>query len=411
MHYLTSGEDKKEAPVVEPKTPRQLLFMDYDKLRERCHQSIESFKEEGEVTETPDGIYIYKNNNAKVLAVAHLDVVASVRNNLNFKIDGDIIYATQFDDRLGVYIILDILPQFGIEVDVLLTENEEVGRSTAKHFKLPEGKEYNYMIEFDRMAKDPVMYMYKTKEYEDLLKKYGFSYVGHGTNTDIRYLSFLGIAGINFGVAYYNQHSNDCHMNTREFEEELFPKIKEFLETEKDTKTTYKPSQTTYTTNYQSSVYAEYDDDNWTKQINGKEKHKTRYVWIEREDGIQYLVCPECGKAPMYCPSTWYCQNKSTTDSACNICYKPTCIGFTICSICRMWYHNSLYVRTFSACFCCLLDAGVAEHVLDCVKSENKKIKDTAILLIDNFLNQPMDDTKLDVTIEGETDDSTANVL
>ena len=44
------------------------------------------------------------------------------------------VHSGALDDRLGAYIILDLLPKLGINVDVLLTVGEEQGRSTANFF-------------------------------------------------------------------------------------------------------------------------------------------------------------------------------------------------------------------------------------------------------------------------------------
>ncbi|MCP6726064.1 hypothetical protein NL526_28810, partial [Klebsiella pneumoniae] len=67
------------------------------------------------------------------------------------------------DDRLGLYYIMEILPSLGINVDVLLTTDEEIGQSSASEFKKAEGKQYNWMFMFDRHGYgNVVMYQYET---------------------------------------------------------------------------------------------------------------------------------------------------------------------------------------------------------------------------------------------------------
>lgn len=395
---LTDG--KQEVPP-EPKPPRELKYMDYDLLMERCHQPIESFKIEGEVTETKDGIYIYKNNGSNVLAVAHLDVVQYVRNNKKFSVDGNIITATQFDDRLGVYIILDLLPQFGINVDILLTENEEVGRSTAQHFTMPEGREpYHYMVEFDRMGLDPTMYEYETDEYKEWLKKYGFN-LCRGTNTDIRYLDFLGIAGINFGIAYYNQHTDKSYCNTEELEEQILPKVVKFLQENVDHKTVYVPKPKVTYNNYVSGGsgydYYSYKDDNedWRTWVYGggkqpdKNIEKARYTSTNNrfvyDNQDKLVVCPECHLPPVKCNSLYVCVNKPKV-TGCELCRVKDCSGYNHCIDCGFWFHNNIYIRTFNTCYNCLSRYGIDDLYLYVVKSGSGEVKKSAIEFIDKAI-------------------------
>ena len=81
----------------------------------------------------PDG-FIYLSRGPKVLAVAHLDT--RVQKLWPFHIEYDnLIVHPGLDDRLGAWVIMDVLPQKGIEVDVLLTSGEESAQSSAALFK------------------------------------------------------------------------------------------------------------------------------------------------------------------------------------------------------------------------------------------------------------------------------------
>jgi hypothetical protein len=128
--------------------------------------------------------------------------------------DASGVKAPQLDDRLGVWTILAALPQClplkDMPYDILLTSNEEIGKSTGVLFNPPEGKQYNWIFEWDRRGNDVVMYDYKTKELEKLLEAHHFK-VGWGSFTDIGVLDFLGCAAFNFGTCYYGEHSKDCH--------------------------------------------------------------------------------------------------------------------------------------------------------------------------------------------------------
>jgi hypothetical protein len=177
-------------------------------LEKRCNMSINEYKSLGEVTLTPDDSYIYIDNGSDILAVAHLDTVKQERHfhHLTLGDNQEYIFSPALDDRLGVYIILDVLPQLGIKVDVLLTDNEERGQSNAYHFKTK--KNYRWLFQFDRAeVNDVAMYDYLSQKYVDIFSKYGLSAVS-GSYTDIRDMTHLQRIGFNFSVGY---DMRECH--------------------------------------------------------------------------------------------------------------------------------------------------------------------------------------------------------
>lgn len=185
-----------------------------EQARTRLIKPISYFEQEGEVTETVNGVFVYKaaEENAKVLAVAHLDSIQQNPHFVEVEHNGNKGYfASRCDDRLGAYVILDLIPELtDLPYDILLTEGEESGRSTAQFFEMPENRKYNWMFEFDREGTDVVMYQYKTTAYAKRLEKLGFK-VGIGSFSDIAYLGHLGITGFNFGTGYYNSHGKTAH--------------------------------------------------------------------------------------------------------------------------------------------------------------------------------------------------------
>lgn len=184
------------------------LRIDPRVLKERCLSSVDDYFDSGigEVVHGQDGRYIYIDNGSNVLAVAHLD---TVRQDRHYLTDTDFIMVAQLDDRLGVHVILDVLPAAGVVVDVLLTENEEWGMSSAKWFT--PSKDYNWMFQFDRSGTDVVMYDYHTQSAETILRSYGFD-VGYGSYSDICELTHVGVLGFNFGTAYYQNHSQTAFL-------------------------------------------------------------------------------------------------------------------------------------------------------------------------------------------------------
>lgn len=159
----------------------------------------------------PDDFYAFKDNGASILAVAHLDTVAHPGTRTCQVIEtegGLVVYSRALDDRLGAYVILDMLPKLGVEVDVLLTVGEESCNSTADFFDTE--KEYNWVIEFDRGGTDVVMYQYDDPETRALVKASG-ARVGEGSFSDIAYLEHLGVKAFNWGVGYRDYHGPRSH--------------------------------------------------------------------------------------------------------------------------------------------------------------------------------------------------------
>lgn len=180
-----------------------------------CNMKMRKFGKYGKMTETKHGISIFQDNGAKILGVAHLDAVGKTTP----EISGNIIKCMQLDDRLGAWVLLELLPQLGCPAfDVLLTDNEERGDSTAQHFTPPSGRSYNWIFEFDRMGTDVVMYDYEDDESEKLLQEYGFQ-LGFGSFTDICHLDHLGCKAFNFGTGYHNQHRKECYADLNDTSE------------------------------------------------------------------------------------------------------------------------------------------------------------------------------------------------
>ena len=175
-------------------------------LNKTCNARIEDFRVLGDVTDTKDGQLIYIDRGCDTLGVAHLDYVDFVPARLH----KNRVYCPQLDDRLGAWVLLYLLPYLDVECDILLTDSEEVGRSTAKYFE--PAKEYNWMFEFDRRGTDVVMYEYDSPENRELLDDHEFE-VGYGSFSDISYLGHLGITGFNFGVGYHHEHTRRCYAN------------------------------------------------------------------------------------------------------------------------------------------------------------------------------------------------------
>jgi hypothetical protein len=158
-----------------------------------------------------DLLYHFRDNGSAVLAVAHLDTVSPPGERAAHFADtaaGPVVYSRALDDRLGAYIILEMLPRLGITYDWLLTTGEESGQSTAEQFT--PAKDYDWIIEFDRGGTDVVMYQYDDSDTRMAVTAAGAT-VGDGIFSDVCYLEHLGVKGFNWGTGYRDYHSRRSH--------------------------------------------------------------------------------------------------------------------------------------------------------------------------------------------------------
>ena len=183
------------------------------RLKKRCMQSMDEIFADvkaagGSVHGEGDERYAFLDNGANILAVAHCDFVGNVKQQFGaMTLGGETrVYSGTLDDRLGVYTVLDLLPRMNIKVDVLLTDGEETGKSTAKFFKA--GKKYRWMVEFDRKEDDVVTYSYRSPTWNKALGT--IFNVGRGAYSDICALERLGCCGVNVGIGYEYAHSDRC---------------------------------------------------------------------------------------------------------------------------------------------------------------------------------------------------------
>jgi hypothetical protein len=127
----------------------------------------------------PNGDLRFTNNGSDILGICHVDTVP---HKPRYKESHGKAYSTALDDRLGVYILTKALPERGIVLDFLLTDNEESGASTARYFDAP--KVYNWCVEFDRAGSDVVLYQYDDGQLDDAFAEVGLE-VGFGSYSDI----------------------------------------------------------------------------------------------------------------------------------------------------------------------------------------------------------------------------------
>ena len=238
----------------------------------------------------PHNYYHFKDNNSSVLAVAHLDTVVpqAGRTPHFFNTEkGPLINSGALDDRLGAYVILDLLPKLGITCDWLLTVGEESGQSTAELFE-PD-KKYDWVIEFDRSGTDVVMYQYDDEISRIAVEASGAK-MGNGSYSDIAYLEHLGVKAFNWGVGYQgNYHS----VNGYAYLNDTFAMVAQYLRFTEQNAGTVMPHES----------HSWKDDDDWYRD----------YLKDTRYDLDGAYDCPFCERKATVDPCTLIC-------SGCYIC-------------------------------------------------------------------------------------------
>ena len=158
-----------------------------------------------------NGELIHIDRGSNILGVAHLDYVDY--KPPTFNADCSQVFCPQLDDRLGAWVLLYLIPSMGVNIEVLLTDNEEIGQTTAQDFQ--PSKDYNWVVEFDRMGTDAVLYQYENDTSRTVLSDAGYE-IGIGSFSDISELEHLGVMAMNLAVGYYRQHTPDCYANLEE---------------------------------------------------------------------------------------------------------------------------------------------------------------------------------------------------
>lgn len=275
-----------------------MIDIDIQKLYECCTMDEVQFAKFGEViSEFPQLIYI--DRGSKILAIAHLDFVCRDRSFSVYRSNsGDsLVINGQLDDRLGVYVILHHLKKLGIDVDVLLTTDEEICSSSANLF-YPD-KEYNWMFSFDREGTDAVLYDYE--DNEDFAAAVSRHFIiGLGSYSDIA-SAYIDVCGLNVGTGIRNGHTKNSAVLTSV----LLSQINRFLGFYGEFKEERFEFDLLDTTSQWRFMYPR-----------SRELHNKKY-FVQKYDYHQAWKngnrCPECGSTDLY-PGEWY------EDFICTIC-------------------------------------------------------------------------------------------
>ncbi len=158
---------------------------------------------------------IFIDRKSNLLFVAHLDTIQ--KPVIHGKIY-DRIYAAGLDDRLGCHIAYSLSEK--LNADLLLTDNEELGKSTAQFHIC---KNYNWIAEFDRNGTDVVTYEMDNRKFLKELKKH-FT-IGIGSFSDITSLNTESCC-VNIGIGYYDAHSQYSFFEPKIFQSQIVKFLK-----------------------------------------------------------------------------------------------------------------------------------------------------------------------------------------
>lgn len=320
-----------------------------------------------EVADCGKGLrYWYFDNGADILAVAHLDSVAGANHFDVVDFSGERrVFSPSLDDRLGAYLILDLLPRMGLKFDILLTTGEETGQSTASAFETD--KKYNWTFEFDRLGTDAVMYDYEDDKTANLVEKYGWL-VGVGSFTDIVYLEDLGCKGFNFGTGYHDYHSKFAYASMRE----TAWSVKNFLKFYADLQNTHLPHVKEVKKPWSSTAY----DDMYGHWGRGA-THTNHVVTTEGTTVTVYSHCEKCNKFIGFPADEKHriCKACLAYYSMCDdsTCKRADCLGVLHCSVCFVGFHGDLSLEKTGVCSYCA-NSFLNECVL-CGAKTTKKIR------------------------------------
>lgn len=304
------------------------------KLRARCEQKIPDIVAEvgGRVLNTTDGPLVWVQRGAPVLAVVHMDFVP-VTHRWGYDHKRGRVWTPRLDDRMGLFVLLDVLPTLGVHVDLLLTDSEEVGRSTARYFTdelkncgLLADHPYNWCVQFDRRGDDVVLYDYEASTaWESALAGHGFK-IGCGSFSDISSLTDLGVCAVNIGCGYHHEHSTRCYGEISELARNvaLFESFyrdnsgKRFDYTEAMRDDYYSRSYSSYGKGYQSIAWKYGDDIGYPMEDDAAQRSLSH--WREVEGGWENTKTGEFFRTPDRLSAETRDEN---TDEYCVVCNEP----------------------------------------------------------------------------------------
>jgi len=228
--------------------------------------------------------YIYVKRGANILGVAHVDTVLDFKwaDMITFPDGAKIIYSPSLDDRVGVWLLLE-LSHF-MQFDMVFTTDEEQGASTITDWQENNSeKKYNWAFQFDRGYDDIALYdFYYNREFREDVSMTTGSGVDFGSYTCVSSLNKF--CGMNIGKVFEGAHTKDCRVKSTWIENAVLKFVKFYMK-KRDEKYEYKyePYDLRYGYGLARNTIAY-----------GRCKYCGKYLSIHREGEYQAGICRDC---------------------------------------------------------------------------------------------------------------------
>jgi len=232
---------------------------------------------------------VFISRNSTVLFIAHLDTVYPPEL---VKTKGKKTFARGCDDRLGAFLAYTLSKKLG--ADLLLTDNEESGQSTAESHKC---KSYNWIVNFDRQGNDVVTYDLDNPKFLTALGEYWK--IGWGSFSDICFLNTKACC-MNLGIGYFKAHDKKSYFLLDMVQEQASLFV-QFFKKYKDVKFVQKPQTNKFRYFSYKSVYSNSTTYDFEDFYADKPNDVVNCEWcgqpVSRKDTTfieSFRVCPNC---------------------------------------------------------------------------------------------------------------------
>lgn len=268
---------------------------------------------------------VHRNSTLNVMLTAHYDTVSKAEEGrlLMYDKDQEMIWGMNglgADDRAGIYAITEVTSVIKPKY-ILLCDFEESGGIGSKDFisDVKEIIDLNYIIALDRRGEDNyVSYSDENKDLHKFVESFGIK-EEMGSFSDLSTLMpHLKIAGVNMGVGYHNEHSDNEVLDVISLNDTI-ERVKHILLDERtNIKYVYTPKK--------------YEYGNWS---NWRYEYGDDYGYGSRESQASYLYeCPFHAIAVKDVDAKGFCQN---------------CYGLNDCTARQMWVEDTEYLEELRA--------------------------------------------------------------
>lgn len=265
---------------------KQLCSMDTETLK----TVIKNFLKDKGYNVIENDLFLIAEGELPICLIAHMDTVfPGPPAQFYFDSKEKVLWSPHgagFDDRAGLYAIVDILEHTNLRPSIVLLDLEERGGEGAqslvtRYSKCP-FKDCRALVELDRANyNDSVFYSCDNKKFEDYINKFGFE-TAIGTFSDISIIAPVWkIAAVNLSIGYLDEHSYVERLQI-DWCDEIIEKVKNIL-IESNSMPHFK-----YIEKNRKRIFF---GDNKTCLFCGKQV-KNYYTVKDKE--YDYIVCDDC---------------------------------------------------------------------------------------------------------------------